>query len=39
MTKHNTEYTNIIYKVIVIVRDGKNVEKWVKVMSNNDVIC
>jgi len=39
MTTDNTEYTNIIDKVIVIIRDGKNVEMMVKAMWCNEVTC
>jgi len=39
MTRNNTEYRNIIDKEIVIIRDGKNVEMWVKAKGLNDVMC
>jgi len=39
MPNHNTEYTNIINKVIIIIRGGICVDKWVKTKGDKDVMC
>jgi len=39
MPNHNTEYNNIINKVIIIIRGGFYVDKWVKTKGGKDVMC
>jgi len=38
MANRNTEYTNIINKVIIIIKGGFSVDKWVKTKGDKDVM-